>query len=98
MVEIPGPDRVRVKLDAAEIDDPGQARGVVDHDLVGGPAGGNESVTVRSQSGGLRGRASGRRLALGPVDEALEHDRAVADRRAARRAPRRGSSRRCRAW
>ena len=41
---------------------------------------GNESVTVRSQSGRFSRRAllvEG--LALGAVDEALEHDRAVAD-------------------
>ena len=46
---------------------------------------GKESVTVRSQSGRFVGRAllvEG--LALGAVDEALQHDRAIADARAAR--------------
>ena len=54
---------------------------------------GNDSVTVRSHVGPLLGRAllvEG--LALGAVDEALEHDRAVADARAARRRRPTGSS------
>ena len=39
MVEVLGADRVRVEVDAAEVDDPGEPGGVVDDDLVGGPPG-----------------------------------------------------------
>ncbi len=39
VIEILGTDRVRVEVDAAEVHDPGKARGIVDHDLVGGSAG-----------------------------------------------------------
>ena len=39
MVEIPGSYWMRMQLHAAQIDDPGQAGGVVDHDLFGCPAG-----------------------------------------------------------
>ena len=40
VVEIVAADRVRVEFDAAEVDDPGEAGGVVDDDLFGGAAGG----------------------------------------------------------
>ena len=40
VVEIAGADGVGVKLDAAEVHDPGEAGGVVDDDLFGGAAGG----------------------------------------------------------
>ena len=39
MVEVLGPDRVRVQVDAAEVVDPGEPGRVVDDDLVGRPAG-----------------------------------------------------------
>ena len=37
VVEVVGADRVRVEVDAAEVDDPRQLRGVADDDLLGGP-------------------------------------------------------------
>ena len=40
VVEVGGADGMRVELDAAEVDDPGEAGGVVDDDLFGGAAGG----------------------------------------------------------
>ena len=40
MVQIARGDGMRVQLDAAEIDDPGQAGGVIDDEFVGGAAGG----------------------------------------------------------
>ena len=38
VVEVAGAHRVRMQLDAAEVDDPGQAGRVVDDDLLGGAA------------------------------------------------------------
>ena len=38
VVEVGGADRVGVKLDAAEVDDPGEAGGFVDYQLFGGAA------------------------------------------------------------
>ena len=38
MIQVVGADRVRVQVDAAEVDDPGEARRFVDDDLVGRPA------------------------------------------------------------
>ena len=39
MVEVLGPHRVRIEVDAAEVRDPGQPGRVVEDDLVGRPAG-----------------------------------------------------------
>ena len=87
MIEIAGAHRVRMQLDAAEVDDPGEAGRVVDHDLLGG-APGRKGERHRPQPlRPLLGRALlVERLALGAVDEALQHDRPIAD--AAQRAGR----------
>ena len=85
MVEVAGAHRVRVQLDAAEVDDPGQARGVVDDDLLGGAARGKRQRHRAQPGRPLVGRALlVERLALGAVDEALEHDGPVADAAPAR--------------
>ena len=55
VVEVVGADRVRVEVDAAEVDDPGQPGGLVDDDLVGGPPGREGQLAVRIQSGRLSG-------------------------------------------
>ena len=69
-----------MQLDAAEVHDPREARGVVDDDLSAVRPDGNDSVTVRSHVGPLVRRALLiERLAFGAVDEALEHDRPIAD-------------------
>ena len=81
MVEIGGADGVRMELDAAEVDDPGQAGGVVDDELFGGAAGGEGERDGAEPVGQVRrARASDRRARLlGAVDEALEDDGAVAN-------------------
>ncbi len=69
-----------MQLDAAEVDDPGEPGGVVDHDLFRGAAGGKGQRHGAQPSGSIGGRAllvEG--LALGAVDEALENDGPVAD-------------------
>ena len=55
VVEVGGADGVGVELDAAEVDDEGEAGGVVDDDLFGGAAGGEERVTVRRKAGRSEG-------------------------------------------
>ena len=80
MIEIAGAHRVRVQLDAAEVDDPGEARRVVDDDLLGGAARRERQRHGAQPVRPLLGRALlVERLALGAVDEALEHDRPIAD-------------------
>ena len=76
MVEVVGPDRVRVEVDAAEVDDPGEACRVVDDDLVGGTAG-REGQRHRPQPlGPVLGRPLLEEgLARGAVDEALQRHR-----------------------
>ena len=86
MVEVVGADRVRVEVDAAEVGDPGEAGRIVDHDLVGGPAGGEARARP---SGCQSGRLSGARFwkknsPAGAVRVALEGHRPAA--RAAQRA------------
>ena len=80
MIEIARAHRVRMQLDAAQVDDPREPRRVVDDDLFRGAARGKRE-RHRSQPGGpFRGRALLiERLAFGAVYEALEHDRPVAD-------------------
>ena len=80
MIEVVGAHRVRVQVDAAEVDDPGELRRVVDDDLVGGPARREASASTVSIHSG---RVSGARFwkngsPLGAVDVALEHDRPAA--------------------
>ena len=71
---------MRVELDAAQVDDPGEARGIVHDDLLGS-APRRERQGYRSQPGGpLVGRALLiERLALCAVDEALEDDRTISN-------------------
>ena len=80
MVEVVGADRVRVEVDAAEVDDPGEAGRVVDDDLVGGPPR-RERQRRRPDPVGpvVRGALLEERLLLGAVDEALERHRPAAD-------------------
>ncbi len=80
MIEVGGSDWMRVQVDAAEIDDPGQRRVVVDHDLVGGAAGGKRELDGANVVGDrLRGPLLEECLTIGAIDEALEGHRAVAD-------------------
>ena len=79
MVEVLGPDGMRVEVDAAEVDDPGEPGRIVDHDLVGRPAG------REGQRGGpdpvgrvLRCPLLEERLARGAVDEPLQGHRPAA--------------------
>ena len=98
MIEIAGAHRVRMQLDAAEVDDPREAGRVVDDDLLGGAPRRKRQRHRAQPRRPVVGRAlliEG--LALGAVDEALEHDRPIADagERAVARPP--GSSGRRRA-
>src|SRR5207302_6445819 len=76
MIEVAGPDRMRIEVDASEVDDPGELGRLTDDDLLGGPARGKAE---HHRLDPLRARA-GRPLleegfTLGPVDEALERHR-----------------------
>src|SRR5207253_10794106 len=76
MIEVAGPDRMRIEVDASEVDDPGELGRLADDDLLGGPARGKAE---HHRLDPLRARA-GRPLleegfTLGPVDEALERHR-----------------------
>ena len=80
MIEIAGAHRMRMQLDAAEVHDPREPSRIVDHDLFGGAARGKRQRHRAQPLGPVVGRAlliEG--VALGAVDEALEHDRAIAD-------------------
>src|SRR5258708_3544622 len=71
-----------MQLDAAEIHDPGESGRVVDDDLLRGAAGGKGERDRLEPRGPLVGRALLiERLGFGAVDEALEHEWAVADAR-----------------
>ena len=80
MLEVAAADGVRVEVDAAEVHDPGQRRAVVEHDLVGRPAGREGELDgpneVRDR---LRRPLLEERLALGAVHEALERHGPVED-------------------
>jgi hypothetical protein len=80
VVEILRAYRVRVHVDAAQVDDPRQSCRVVDNDLVRRPAG-REGQLCRSQPlrPVVRCALLEERLALGPVDEALQRHRAPGD-------------------
>ena len=82
VVEVLGADRVRVEVEAAEVRDPGEAGGLVEHDLVGGPAG-REGERRRPDPLGrvVGGALLEERLLLGAVDEALERHRPAAHAR-----------------
>ena len=78
MFEIAGPYGVRMQLDTAQVDDPGEARGIVDDQFFGGTAGGKRERYGPQPGGPLSGRALLiKSLALGAIHEALEHDRAI---------------------
>ena len=71
---------MRMQLDAAEIDDPGEAGGIVDDHLLGGAPRRKGERDGAQPVRPLAGRALlVERLALGAVDEALQDDRAIAD-------------------
>ena len=57
VVEVGGADGVGVEFDAAEIDDPGEAGGVVDDDLFGGAAGGEGESDGAEEGGEIGGSA-----------------------------------------
>jgi hypothetical protein len=80
VVEVGGPDRVRVEVDAAEVDHPDELGGVVDDDLLGGAAGGEAQLDgvdpVRARLGGPLLEEG---LLLRPVDEPLQRHRAPVD-------------------
>ena len=80
VVQVVGADRVRVQVDAAEVDDPGKRRGLVDDDLVGRPTG-RERQLGRADPVGrvVRGALLEERLLGDAVDEALERHRPAAD-------------------
>ncbi len=71
---------MRMQLDAAQVDDPGQPGRIIDDDFFRGAAR-RERQRDGSQPGGpLGGRALLiKRLALGAIDEALENDRTIPD-------------------
>jgi hypothetical protein len=76
LVQVLGPDRVRVQVDATEVGDPGEARRVVDDDLVGGPSRGKGQGRGPDELGQvLRRSLLEERLARSAVHEALEGHR-----------------------
>ncbi len=79
VVQVVGPYRVRVEVEAAEVGHPGQAGRVVDHDLVGRPARGegelDRAEPVRPL---LRGPLLEEEVAAGAVRVALEGHRPAA--------------------
>ena len=71
---------MRMQLDAAEVDDPREPRRVVDDDFFRCAARRKRQRDGAQPRGPLGGRALLiERLAFGAVDEALEHDRTIAD-------------------
>ena len=79
MVQVLGAHRVRVQVDAAEVDDPDELRGVAQHDLVGGPPGGKAQLDRLDPVGPrLRRALLEEEVAVGAVHEALERHRTAA--------------------
>ena len=80
MVEIAGAYRVRMQLDAAEVDDPGKPRRIIDHEFFRSP-----TRRERQRGGSQPRRTLGgralliKRLAFGAINESLENDRAILD-------------------
>ena len=76
MIEIDGADRMRIQVDATEIDDPGELRRIPDHDLLRGAPGWKRQLDRLDP---LRPRARRALLEEGltfrAVDEALERHR-----------------------
>jgi len=80
VVEVVRPHRVRVEVDAAQIDDPEQLCRVPDHDLLGGAAGGEAQLDGLDPFRPRLGRALLKEgLAAGALDEALERHRPPVD-------------------
>ena len=76
MIEIVRPDRMRVEVDAAQVDDPGKGGVVVHDDLVGcPPRRETEFDGVDPRWPGLRRALLKEELALDPVDEPLQRHR-----------------------
>ena len=76
VVEVFGADRVRVEIDAPEVVDPGEAGGIVDDDLVGGPPGWERQRGDPQPVGLVVGcPLLEERLAVGAVDEPLQRHR-----------------------
>ena len=80
MIQIARPDRVGMQFEAAQVDDPGQAGSIIDHDLFRGTARG-EGQDDGAQPGGpvLGGTLLIERLAFRAVDEAFEHNGTIGD-------------------
>jgi hypothetical protein len=75
-VEVVGEHRVRVEVDATEVDHPGQRGRVADHDLLGGTAGGVLELGHLDPVGPLgRSPLLPDRLFVEPLHEPLEHHR-----------------------
>src|SRR5439155_5324506 len=73
VIEVAGTNRMRIEVDASQVDDPGQLRGVADHDLFRGPARGKGELDGLDPLGARRrGALLKEGLAFGSVDEALE--------------------------
>src|SRR5262249_27099445 len=80
VLEVLRADRMRVELDAAEIHDEGEAGRVVDYELLGGPSGREGEDRGAQPRRPLRGRTLlVEDRSLGAIDEALQHQRAIAN-------------------
>ena len=99
MIEILGPHRMRMELEAGEVGHPGQRRGIARHHLLGQASGREgERHHLDPLRARLRRALLVEELALDSVRVAHQHVGSAAGARAARRAPPRGSSGRRRAW
>src|SRR5438445_7702162 len=68
MIEVRRPHRMGIEVDAAEVDDPGELRGVTHHDLLGGAAGWKGERDGFNPVGARRGSALLEEgFAFGPV-------------------------------
>src|SRR5271168_1910574 len=73
---------MRMQFHTTKVDDPGEARRVVHHDLLGGVAGGEREGDSSEPIGPIRGSALLiKRFALRAVHKTLQHNRAVANAR-----------------
>ena len=80
MVQVGGTHGVRIEVDAAEVDDPGQLRGVAHDDLLRGTAGRKRELHGLDPSGTrCRGAFLKEGLPLCPIDEPLEGHGAAAN-------------------
>ena len=75
-----GAYRVRMQLDAAQVDDPREPRRIIDHDLFGSASRRERQRYCSQPREALRGRALLiERLTFGAVNEALENHRTIPD-------------------